>query len=258
MYVHYLYASHTIDHDVPTGPNGSHVNCIEPVTLMHATHTGWQKLFKHAAKNQGFQIGTLFRVKSAICWPHRLRPAHNMRHEHPVPWHVTLETMFCHHQKYLCPKEKPTTLPWKTGGPVCKGKRINHVTAASEEPDNRISVRRAASQDIPLRGGLRPAPSPPTKCPQCMHQSQYSTIPQQYVHHNISSALYLAATLCAIGDLKGSKVATAVRRCNDGATQSEIPRPFHRSFRHQHSPTVIQSILVHQKLLSTFELSECR
>ena len=32
MYVHYLYASHTIDHDVPTGPNGSHVNCIEPIT----------------------------------------------------------------------------------------------------------------------------------------------------------------------------------------------------------------------------------
>ena len=61
--------------------------------------------------------------------------------------------MFCHHQKYLCPKEKPTTLPWKTGGPVCKGERINHVTAASEEPDNRISVRRAASQDTPLCGG---------------------------------------------------------------------------------------------------------
>ena len=223
MYVHYLYVSHTIDHDVPTNPNGSHVNCIEPVTLKHATHTGWQKLFKHAAKNQGFQIGTLFRVKSAICWPHRLRPAHNMRHEHPVPWHVTLETMFCHHQKYLCPKEKPTTLPWKTGGPVCKGKRINHVTAASEEPDNRISVRRAASQDIPLRGGLRPAPSPPTKCPQCMHQSQYSTIPQQYVHHNISSALYLAATLCAIGDVKGSKVATAVRRCNAIGNSQTIP-----------------------------------
>ena len=63
MYVYHLYASHTIDHDVPTGPNGSHVNCIEPVTLMHATHTGWQKLFKYAAKNQGFQIGTLFREK---------------------------------------------------------------------------------------------------------------------------------------------------------------------------------------------------
>ena len=82
MYVHYLYASHTIDHDVPLHPIGSHVNCIEPVTLMHATHTGWQKLFKHAAKNQGFQIGTLFRVKRAICW---LITTHNMRHEHPVP-----------------------------------------------------------------------------------------------------------------------------------------------------------------------------
>ena len=32
MYVYYLYASHTIDHDVPTDPNGSHVNCIEPIT----------------------------------------------------------------------------------------------------------------------------------------------------------------------------------------------------------------------------------
>ena len=32
MYVYHLYASHTIDHDVPTGPNGSHVNCIEPIT----------------------------------------------------------------------------------------------------------------------------------------------------------------------------------------------------------------------------------
>ena len=85
MYVHYLYASQTIDHDVPTDPNGSRVTCIEPVTLMHATHTGWQKLFKPAAKNQGFQIGTLFRVKSAICWPHRLLTTHNMRHEHSVP-----------------------------------------------------------------------------------------------------------------------------------------------------------------------------
>ena len=176
-----------------------------------------------------------------------------MRHEHPEPWHVTLETMFCHHQKYLCPKEKPTTLPWRTGGPVCKGERINHVTAASEEPDNRISVRRAASQDIPLHGGLLPAPPPPTKCPQfCSHQSQYSTIPQQCVHHNISSALYLAATWCAIGDVKGSKVATTVRRCNDVATQSEIPRQFHRSFRHQHSLTVIEPILV-QSWSETFE-----
>ena len=166
---------------------------------------------------------------------------------------LQLKLCFATTRSICVQRKSQPTLPWRTGGPVCKGKRINHVTAASEEPDNRISVRRAASQDIPLHGGLPPAPSPPTKCPQfCSHQSQYSTIPQQCVHHNISSALYLAATWSAIGDVKGSKVATTVRRCNDVATQSEIPRPFHRSFRHQHSLTVIEPIL-EQSSSETFE-----
>ena len=137
---------------------------------------------------------------------------------------LQLKLCFATTRSICVQRKSQPTLPWRTGGPVCKGKRINHVTAASEEPDNRISVRRAASQDIPLRGGLPPAPSPPTKCPQfCSHQSQYSTIPQQCVHHNISSALYLAATWSAIGDVKGSKVATTVRRCDTIGNSQTIP-----------------------------------
>ena len=95
-------------------------------------------MFKHAAKIKVFRIGTLFREKRGDFLPQRLLTTHNMNMNILYPSMLHLKLCFATIRSICVERKSQPTLPWRTGGPVCKGKRINHVTAASEEPDNRI------------------------------------------------------------------------------------------------------------------------
>ena len=108
-------------------------------------------------------------------------------------------------------KSQPT-LPWRTGGPVCKGKRINHVTAASEEPDNRISVRRAASQDTPLHGGS-PRTFPAHKMPPILLASIT-------IQHNSTTMRPSQHFVCPLSrrDVERHRRRKGVKSCDDSAT----------------------------------------